>query len=167
MITPFEKLSDSARIWIYQSDRPFTPEELKLIEEKAGAFITSWAAHGQDLLASTTVLHNLFLIVSADEDFNMASGCSIDSQFRFVQQLGTELKIDFFNRMNIAFLKGEGVAIIPMSQLKQEVEKGNIQPDSTFFDNNIQTKEQLDNAWLKLAADSWLSRYLKTQKNVV
>lgn len=167
MITPFEKLKDSARVWIYQSDRPFTSAEVGLIEEKAGDFISSWAAHGQDLLASATIVHNHFLVIAADEDFNMASGCSIDSQFRFVQDLGANLNIDFFNRMNIAFKDNEEVMLIPMSKLKGEVETGNIHPDSTFFDNNIQTKAQLSKNWLKRAGDSWLSRYFKAQKNVV
>ena len=167
MVTLFDDINGSARVWIYQTGRALSSSEQELIQTKANRFISSWAAHGQDLLASATILHDHFLVISADESFNMASGCSIDGQFRFVRDLAEELSIDFFNRMNIAFLINDTIKILPMAKIKSEIENGNIHPESTFFDNNIQTIEDLKNNWVKTARDSWLSRYFKTQKNVL
>ncbi len=167
MVKNFDELSDQSRLWIYQSNRALTAEDVSDIEEKAASFISGWAAHGQDLLASAIVMHNHFLIIAADENFNMASGCSIDSQFRFVQDLGKAMDIDFFNRLNIAFLLQDQVELIPMSAIKQNIEEGNITADSTFFDNNLQTKGDLRVKWLKNASDSWLSRYFRTQNSVI
>ena len=167
MVKNFDELSDQSRLWVYQSDKNLSKEAIKSIEVEAESFISGWAAHGQNLLASFTVLYNHFLIIAADENFNLASGCSIDSQFRFVQELGKDLQIDFFNRMNIAFKTNEQVELIPMAQLKAEIEIGNINADSTFFDNNLKTKGELKTKWLNRAGDSWLSRYFKTQNSVL
>ena len=167
MIKHFEEISDSARIWIYQSDRSLQKKELASIQKESGQFISRWAAHGQDLLASATILYDHFLIIAADEGFNMASGCSIDTQFRFVQELGQKMHVDFFNRMNIAFLKNDMVELIPSTKLHSEIENGNIKHDSAFFDNSISTKGDLKSIWLKKAGDSWLSRYFKSQNSVI
>ena len=49
MITTFTELPDSARIWIYQSNRNFTEEELKEINDLLTQFLTEWTAHGAAL----------------------------------------------------------------------------------------------------------------------
>ncbi|HBT09769.1 MAG TPA: ABC transporter ATPase, partial [Leeuwenhoekiella sp.] len=46
MLTPFQELSDTSRLWIYQSDRKFTEEELPKLEQYLSAFLEKWTAHG-------------------------------------------------------------------------------------------------------------------------
>ena len=38
MLVPFESLPDSSRVWIYQSNRSFTEEELVEIKQKLDEF---------------------------------------------------------------------------------------------------------------------------------
>ncbi|MFY0593164.1 hypothetical protein [Roseivirga sp.] len=167
MLSPFENLSAKARIWIYQADRRIDQKEEQTILSGAEKFITEWAAHGQSLLASAAVFHGYFLVIATDENFNLASGCSIDSSFRFVQQLGGELQIDFFQRTNIAFSVNGEVKLIPMSKIKEEVAQGNITNESFFFDNNIGDKSELEDKWLVRADKSWLKRYFQTSASVL
>jgi hypothetical protein len=53
------------------------------------------------LTCNATILFSQYLVISVDEKIVSASGCSIDSSVHFVKSLGSELKVDFFNRMNV------------------------------------------------------------------
>ncbi len=167
MLSPFEELSATSRVWIYQSDRALTQEEQKALLIASEQFLQQWAAHGQSLLASATIEHGHFLIIATDEGFNMASGCSIDSSFRFVQEIGGKLQIDFFNRANLAFLKNEKVQFVGMKDLKSAIAQGEIDSNSLFFDNNLKTKAELEEKWIVKASESWLSRYFQPAKSVL
>jgi len=166
MLQTFTNLSPKARIWVYQSNRKITKEEQLEIKKRSELFLRSWAAHGQDLLASAEILNDYFFIIATDESFNMASGCSIDTSFRFVQELGAELQIDFFNRSNLAFLTDGTISMVDMKDLKAEITNGNITGQSEFFNNTIANKEELDSKWLVKAEESWLKRYFKAAENV-
>ena len=104
MLANFDNISDQARVWIYQADRPIGTEEKNVIIKDTEAFLSQWAAHGSALQAAGDLLFDHFLVICIDESFQMASGCSIDSSVRFVQELGQKLSIDFFKRTNAQFL---------------------------------------------------------------
>lgn len=167
MLASFEKLSPNSRVWVYQSDRALTDSEQKNLLTSAESFIQQWAAHGQSLLASATIRYNHFLIIATDEGFNMASGCSIDSSFRFVQEAGSNFDVDFFQRTNLAFLMDGSVTLCQMTQLKESIEDGKVGYETLFFDNNIQTKSELDTKWIVNAGESWLKRYFQATKSVL
>ncbi|MBO3698912.1 hypothetical protein [Roseivirga sp. E12] len=167
MLSPFEELSAASRIWIYQADRALDQEEQKALLTASEEFLQQWAAHGQALMASATVKHDHFLIIATDEGFNMASGCSIDSSFRFVQEIGSKLGINFFDRANLAFLLDDQVRFINMKDLKSSIELGNVHGTSLFFDNNLTTKLELDKSWIVKAEESWLKRYFQAAKSVL
>lgn len=166
MLADFDKLSKNSRIWIYQADRKLTALDQKKCLDKLDVFLNQWAAHGNDLMASGVIKHDYFLMICTDESFNAASGCSIDTQVRFVQQLSSDLGVDFFQRTNIAFLINNEVELVPLSQIKTEVESGRISAETLFFDNTIQTKGQLENDWCVQAGKTWLNRYFKQTTSV-
>ncbi len=163
----FDELSQNSRIWIYQSDRAICEEEATRMIQDTDEFLHQWAAHGSDLLASATILYDHFLVLAVDEGFNMTSGCSIDSQVRFIQEIAKKYKIDLFNRTNLAFWKSNQVELIPMSDMKSQVEKDYFAEEVKFFDNNINKKEELENKWLVDPKESWLKRYFQTAKSVL
>ncbi len=167
MLSPFEKLSAASRVWIYQADKSLTQAGQDALLTASEEFLSQWAAHGQSLLASATIKHDHFLVIATDEGFNMASGCSIDSSFRFVQEMGSKLKINFFDRANLAFLDNEQVHFIAMKDMKASIASGVIDSNSLFFDNNLGTKEELEKSWIVKAEESWLKRYFQTSKSVL
>ena len=79
MLVEFEQLSDTSKVWIYQSDRPFTAAEELEIRKRIEQFLSSWKRHGDDLKASYQIKYNHFIIISADETQHPVSGCSIDA----------------------------------------------------------------------------------------
>jgi hypothetical protein len=160
MFAPFETLADSARIWIYQAGRKFTETEKSTISDTLTAFTHAWVAHGNPLKTSFTILYDQFIVLAADENFNEASGCSIDSSVRVIRQLDQQFSLDLFDRTKTGFLKGEHIEMIPLHELPRALAAGRWKQDSAFFNNVIETKGQLKNGWITPANQSWLKRYL-------
>ena len=79
MLIDFESLPDNSRIWIYQCNRSFSPEELEEITAGLNTFLTQWTAHGSDLKAGFEIKYKRFIIIGLDQAEASASGCSIDA----------------------------------------------------------------------------------------
>ena len=77
MLVAFEELPESARVWIYQSDKILDSKQVDYIEEQAKVFCNQWSAHSTPLKSGYQILHKKFLVLSVDEGYNEASGCSI------------------------------------------------------------------------------------------
>lgn len=166
MLVSTSDLSSNSRVWIYQADRALTSDEQSIITSASNAFLKQWAAHGADLKAAAEIRFNHFLIIAADESFNQASGCSIDAQFRFVQELARDMNIDFFNRANLAFMIDEQVQLKDMKAIKSEISEGNVKAEDTFFDNTVKTIVELSTKWMVNANESWLKRYFPAVETV-
>jgi hypothetical protein len=160
MFAPFETLADSARIWIYQAGRKFSETEKSTISDTLTAFTHSWVAHGNPLKTSFSILYDQFIVLAADENFNEASGCSIDSSVRVIRQLDQQFSLGFFDRTKIGFLKDEQLEMIPLNELPKALGEGRWQENSMFFNNVLSTKGQLTSGWIVPANQTWLKRYL-------
>ena len=99
------KLSDSARVWIYQSNREFTDSESQEIREAASQFVQSWKAHEVQLLAAAEVLYNRFIVLSVDENIAGASGCSIDKSVKFIRAPTRDILLDQIRVLQQASVK--------------------------------------------------------------
>jgi hypothetical protein len=127
MFASFESLEDSARIWIYQSSRKFTETEKSTISTTLEAFTHSWVAHGNPLKTSFAILYDQFIVLATDENFNEASGCSIDSSVRVIRQLDQQFSLDLFDRTKIGFLNGEQLEMIPLNELPNALTEGSME----------------------------------------
>lgn len=156
----YNELSDTSRVWIYQSDRQLSNEELKQIKEKGDAFVDGWAAHGSNLKASFEIFHNRFLVLFADESQTNASGCSIDSSVRFIKELEKDFKLDLFNRMNVAYEGTESIQTVPMKEFEQLIQSGDVTESTIVYNNHIQNLEEFKSKWEIPLKDSWHSRML-------
>ncbi len=162
MYTEFEKMPETARVWVYQANRELNDNEVEIVANTLKKAIDGWAAHGSPLLSSFKILHNRFVVVATDESMNAASGCSIDASTRWLKELGAELSIDFFDRSQ-AYLEGETIKTFTIFQAKQQVNNGIIAPDSVVFLNNVQTLKEFLSYWKNKAANSYLKKYFAGQ----
>ena len=160
MFTEYTNLPNNSRVWIYQSDREFTKNEIEVISRKAIEFINTWTRHGDNLKGSFTIKYNQFLVLAVDESFNNVSGCSIDSSVRFVQGIEQELQLDLMNKMNISFKDGENINLLNLSDFQHFAKEKKITSDTIVFNNMIQTKADLENNWEVPASQSWHKRFL-------
>ncbi|MEO1053212.1 MAG: hypothetical protein AAFX87_21445 [Bacteroidota bacterium] len=159
MLVPFEEMSGNSRVWVYQADRKLTEAEESVIVDKMSQFMEQWAAHGKSLKCALNVFHNQFLVISADESYQNATGCSIDSMVHFVQGLESEIGLNFFDRTKVAFLLNNEVYLESLGNIKQKVEEGLIGEQTLTFNNLVANLDEFDKDWLAPAKNTWLSRY--------
>lgn len=162
MYVDFDKLPDTARVWVYQANQFLTPQIVQAIQNALHPALQQWAAHGQPLLASAQVVANRFVIVGVDEGYNLPSGCSIDSSVRTLQQIGQQVGIDFFDRSAAIQLADGSVQTVALPDLKTAVAEGHITTDTLVFNTLVKSKAELMTNWQIRASNSWLKRYFKT-----
>lgn len=166
MYIPFSDLDFEARVWVYQANRNLSKEEAGIITETLKSALDSWAAHGKPLTASGKVFENRFVVIGVDEREELPSGCSIDKSVHWLQQIGQQMNIDFFDR-SLAYLDNHNaVQTIPVPKIKQAVSDEIITPSTIIFDNQVATKAQWMNRWKTPASNSWLSRYFQKQNSI-
>ena len=115
----FPQLASDSRVWVYQSNRPFSENEKVQLTEAFKVFVDSWAAHGSKLVADATIIGDYFVVLAVDEKTAMASGCSIDSSVKFIKTIGQQFNIDFFNRLKLVVQKENETKMISFSDLGQ------------------------------------------------
>ena len=161
MLIPFEEMPDHARLWIYQAERKLSEPEVDFVNKNASYFLDQWQTHGQDLKASFEIRFNRFLIISVDEAFSQASGCSIDASVHLIKSLENELKLSFMTSGKVAFLKDEVVELYPFNEIKAQVQQESIQPETTVFDNTVQNIGDFKQKWMAESKDTWVGRYFQ------
>ncbi|MGV3539068.1 MAG: hypothetical protein ACO1OQ_04615 [Rufibacter sp.] len=159
MYVPFEQLPPYSRVWVYQVNRPLTPEEEAQMNQRLQAFVTEWSSHGNDLQASFEIRERHFIILATNEKVATASGCSIDKSVAFLRQLEQEFNVILFDRTRLAFRQEGQVQTIPMTDVKKQVSLGVLSPDSLYFDTLVETVGGLREEWPRLAKNTWLARY--------
>ena len=158
MFVEFDKMPDTSRIWIYQSNREFSSEEVNVITLNAKNFIENWTRHGDDLKGSFTVVYNRFVIIAVDENFANVSGCSIDASVRFIQQIQSELNIDLLNKLHIAFKTNDDVNSVSLNDFRLFIASDKITQDTIVFNNLVNTKADFESKWEVPAKESWHQR---------
>ena len=152
-------LPNTARVWIYQSNRFFTPQEVSEITKLGSQFISSWNNHGKDLTASFEIIDSLFIVFAVDESQVLASGCSIDKSVQFIKKITEEYQVDLLNRMNLAYEKNEEIHLASASQINSIINENQLDAETLIFDNTIQSVGELYSKWKIPAKESWLNRY--------
>jgi hypothetical protein len=149
-----------SRVWMYQASRPLALSEALELEPLLEDFVANWKSHGAEVKAYGNLLFGRFVVLIADETQAGVSGCSTDSSVRFMKEVGERLGIDFFNRTNLAFYVKDKIEVLPMNQLSYAVENGFINGETLYFNNLIQTKEELEQNWIIPVRSSWLAQRL-------
>lgn len=155
-----------SRVWIYQSIREFSENEIIQLKNKGESFISEWTSHGKTMSACIEIFHNRFIIVCVDEKTTSASGCGIDKSVKFIQQLESDLggNTSLLDRMNVAYRRnahlndeiGQGKIIsCPISELKNVFTFPERQKGITVFNNLVNTKEELEQNWEVPLEKSW------------
>lgn len=152
----YQDLPSNARVWIYQSNRLLTLAESEQARHALRQFIEQWQSHGKPVRAWAEVLHQLFLVLVVDEDYEAPSGCSIDASVALIRDLGQTLGVDWFDRMVFAYqTTDQQVHTAPREQFAALYANGTIDDQTTVFNNLVNTKERLETAWRVPLAESW------------
>lgn len=150
--------SPQSRVWIYQAMRPFTHEELQSATAAVSAFTKNWLSHGEPVKGTGMVLPQGFIILVADIAVTGVSGCSTDSSVRLVKELDSRFNAGLFDRQLLAFLVNNEVVRIPMQELNRAIAAQQVTPNTPYFNNMVETLDELSNGWPVPAGQSWLSK---------
>ncbi|PZO28297.1 MAG: ABC transporter ATPase [Flavobacteriaceae bacterium] len=159
MFIPFDNLPEESRIWIYQSNRKFSDEEIAEIESDLKSFIENWSAHGTSLEASYLLKYNRFIILAVNQEVQQATGCSIDSSVVFIQGLEQKYKVDLLDKMNVTFKNGEHIAHKSLIDFKRMAKEKAVTANTIVFNNLVNTIEEFNENWEVPAGESWHSRF--------
>lgn len=150
----YESYPPNSKVWIYQSDRAFTDQEVDWIKSVGSEFTGQWNSHGSPVRGELTTLFNRFIVVVADEQSSV-SGCSIDSSVGVIRQIQDELKIDLFNRLILTYRSGDLVEAVHANDLEEAVKEGKLSANTTVFNNLVTDLEGLRNEWMIPLEKSW------------
>lgn len=159
MVVDFNSLPDDARVWIYQASRPFQEDELEKLNTDIKSFLAEWAAHGKSLKAGYEIKYKRFLIIGLDQKDQHATGCSIDAQVHFIQQLENELDMELLDKMNVTYRTGKFIAYKPLADFKKMVKNKSVNADTIVFNNLVNTKGEYLEHWEVPATESWHARF--------
>lgn len=164
MLVEFNTLSDASRIWLYQSDQKFSEQQLERLRKDLATFLTSWTAHGANLSAGFEIKYDRFIVIGLDQSEAAASGCSIDSQVRFIIALQEELGVDLLDKMNVTYYQNDRIHYKTLLDFKKMIKEGAVGKNTVVFNNLVATIGEYKTNWEIPAKDSWHSRFLKKGK---
>ncbi|GGD07920.1 ABC transporter ATPase [Hyunsoonleella pacifica] len=160
MLVDFNTLPEESRVWIYQANRSFTPDEINEIEDKLNIFIENWTAHGSDLQSGYLFKYKRFIVIGLNQNLNSATGCSIDASVHFIQQLEKDYKVDLMDKMNVSYKQGEFIAYKPLADFKKMAKQRAISKNTIVFNNLVSNIAEFKDNWEVPASESWHSRFL-------
>lgn len=159
MLVPFDTLPEESRIWIYQSNRKFSDEEITQIENDLKTFLENWSAHGTPLQASYQIRYSRFIILAVNQEVQAASGCSIDASVYFIQNLEQKYNVDLLDKMNVTYKTGDYIAHKSLIDFKKMAKEKAVTSKTIVFNNLVNTIEELNENWEIPAEESWHSRF--------
>jgi hypothetical protein len=160
MIKDFKDLPDDSKIWIYQSNRKLSDDEVSEISAKTESFLNEWTAHGKDLEAGFEIRYNRFIVIALNQENASATGCSIDASVYFIQSLEKEYGLDLMDKMNVTFYNGGFIAHKTLTDFKKMAKARSVSPNTVVFNNLVLTKGDYIENWEVPAKDSWHNRFL-------
>ncbi|MBL7923291.1 MAG: hypothetical protein JNL88_03745 [Bacteroidia bacterium] len=160
MIVAFDSIPEEARVWVFQSDRFLTTAEESGLSRATGAFLESWTAHAADLKSAFRIIDHVFLVIAVDERNTGASGCSLDKLHQFVKQAGSQLNIDFLNRLRVTYLRGDdALNSVSLTELETLMSHGEVMAETKVYDVTVQTVAELKTSFVRELKNTWLNRY--------
>jgi hypothetical protein len=136
----FPQFRPTSKVWVYTADRNLTDSEQEIIEKELKPFISSWAAHGNELYGGSIIHENRFVILAVDESSVTASGCSIDTSVKFMKELGNKIGVNFFDRLNLIVEHDGNLKRVHISDLKEYL-------DWNVFNPMVSNLKELRENW--------------------
>jgi len=154
----YDAMPDNSKVWIYQSNRPFTEEELIKLQPILAQFANQWVSHNRQLKSFGQVFHNQFVVLMVDETQAGASGCSIDSSVHFMKKIEDDFQVNLFDRMRFTFKDGDQIKTASRDEFSKLYAAGTINDETMVFDTLVKTKKDFQEALTKRLGESWHKR---------
>jgi hypothetical protein len=165
-LVSIEDLPDSARTWVFGSDRTLNEPATDVLLREADRFLAQWHAHGAPLTVGRDWRHGRFLTVAVDQSTAGASGCSIDGLFRALKALGPELGASLVTSGLIFYRDSDGaIQSVDRERFTTLSAEGAIQPDTCVFDPTVTSLGEWRARFELEAAHSWHAGLLSEKQH--
>jgi hypothetical protein len=152
----YETLSSNSKVWVYQSNKPFSEAEAAQVKAKIADFVQRWASHNNQLKAYGDLFNDRFIVLMVDESAAGASGCSIDESVRFVQGIEKNYNADMFDRLNFTYRTAEGnIKSAHKEEFVELYKMGIITDETVVFNTLVSTKAEFDSSFETKLSESW------------
>ena len=150
--------SGASRVWIYQSGRRFTAEEVIDLNRRLRDFVDNWVSHNRPVKGWAGLLFDQFIVFMADDTMDRLCGSAIDGSIRFIKVLEGQLELVLMDRLQMAFLQPDSdqLVLFMLDEVEAAMRSGRIQKDALFFNNAVTTKDQMLDKWLVPLQNSFL-----------
>ena len=160
-VVPFEALPDSARVWVFGSDKPLSAEGTTALLDGVDRHLAEWKAHGAPLTVSRDWRDGRFLVVAVDQSTAGATGCSIDGLFRVLQQLEHTVGASLVGGGRVFYRDDHGgVQSAERSEVSTLSGSGVITKDTVVFDTSLTDLGTFRACFERRAKESWVKELL-------
>ena len=155
MLTAFEELPDSSRVWVYGVDREIESRAESLLLAEVDDYLTKWTAHGVPLSAARK-WDGRFLTVAVDQNRAGASGCSIDGLFRTLKSLEQNIGAALVTS-GLVFFRGKDGAIhsVTRDEFTKLGASGEVNGETEVFDPSVTSLGEWRARFSSHASSSW------------
>lgn len=147
-MSTLEHLPSHARVWVYQAERTLNTQEINFLQQELEKLVNSWKAHEIKLSAGSDVLYHMFTLLAVDEAVAKASGCSIDTSVRWMQQMSDKMGVNLIHSGWLAYVSEDNtIKQCYFSDIETLYKQGIISDNTIVFNNLISSVSELKNSW--------------------
>ncbi len=148
---------DDARLWIFASREPVSPETAEVLLERVDRFLDRWHAHGAAVVGARDWRYDRFLLIASDERATGVSGCSIDSLYGTLKHAQGDLGVEVLDSSPVWYRDKRGeIRSVTRSEFRELAGRGEVNEETTVFDNTASSVGGLkDGGWERPMKDSW------------
>lgn len=156
-ITALDDFPDSARVWVFGSERELADGEAGAVLGAVDAFLARWAAHGVPLRAARSWCYDRFLVVAVDIESAPPSGCSVDALVTVLRGLEDRLNVRFLGNEAVWYRDSHGnIRRASRPAFRALAGNGEVVPETVVFDNSVTVLADLRGGrWEGPARERW------------
>ncbi|MDD3722751.1 MAG: ABC transporter ATPase [Lutibacter sp.] len=162
MITDFNSIPETAKIWVFPASRKFYAQELPEITTKIEQFLTEWENENQPISVAYIIKHDRFIIITANDTEQSFSLETQDQLANFIISLENNYDLILMDRINVCYKQGEFVQYKTLPDFKKMIKDKSVSQNTMVFNSMINLKEELEFGFEINIMDSWLGRFVKT-----
>lgn len=147
----FPDLPDTARLWVYATDRPLTDDEEETLTRRLEDFLDGWESHGRPVEGAAAVRDRRFVLLAAhrpdapaEEANEGVSGCGIDASVHVLESFAEETGLNWKSGLDVFYRDAEGrVQNASRPAFAEQAEAGAVDAATPVFDLSVETLADL------------------------
>lgn len=159
MYVDFNELPKNAQVWIYQSTRKFTDDEILNINKLLTSFIETWKDHGKNVTGSFIIKYQQFIVIALDNNQRNVPGCVIDGSIRVLRSIESLYQVDLLNKFNTTYRDNDLINVVKLMEFQQLVKESKITSQTIVFNAMVSSIKDFESIWEVPAIQSWHQRY--------